>query len=309
MNEGMDGFYRADRVPDMRTEQRGLEIQVVNCLSVDVEGFVESNRESFPIDNKYIDRKLENAEIEKNMAAIFQLLSECNVTATFFFLGRVARDLPHLVQQAASLGHEIASHNFEHRRIFGLDRLEFKEKLKASKDFLESLAGQPVYGFRAPDFSITKDSLWALDVLKELGFIYDTSIYPIGLHDVYGIKDIPCEIHRLPNGLVEFPLSTVEFLGRRLPFGGGGYFRIYPLFITHQAILAQNRKKQPSMFYIHPYEVGPVIPQIAELSPYRKFRHYYNCGTGYDRLRKLLTRHRFGPAMEVLKQQNFWEGN
>ncbi len=270
---------------------------------------MESHRESFPIGKKYVDQNRENDEIEKNMEAVFQLLEECGVRATFFFLGRVARDLLHLVKQAAELGHEIGSHSFEHRRVFGLSRQEFKEKLRASKEFLESLAGRPVYGFRAPDFSITKDSLWALDVLRELGFAYDTSIYPIGLHDVYGIANAPRSIHQLPNGLVEFPLSTLEFLGRRLPFGGGGYFRLYPLWATQGALRAQNRKKQPAMFYIHPYEVGPVIPRIAELSRYRKFRHYYNCRTGYDRLKKLLGRHRFGPAIEVLKQNNFWEGN
>jgi len=286
-----------------------MEIKTVNCLSIDVEGFVESNHESFPIDGKYLDTKRENEEIEKNMEAVFRLLSECRVRATFFFLGRVARDLPHLVKQAAGLGHEIGSHSFEHRRVFGLNRQEFKEKLRASKEFLESLTGRPVYGFRAPDFSITKDSLWALDVLKELGFAYDSSIYPIGLHDVYGIASSPRSIHRLPNGLVEFPLPTFQFLGRRLPFGGGGYFRLYPLFVTHRALLAENGNKRPAMFYIHPYEVGPVIPKIAELSGYRKFRHYYNCGTGYARLKKLLSWHRFSPAVEVLKQQDFWEGN
>ncbi|MGH8005371.1 MAG: polysaccharide deacetylase family protein [Limisphaerales bacterium] len=224
-------------------------------------------------------------------------------------MGRVARELPQLVKQAAEMGHEIASHSFEHRRVFGLNRHVFKEQLKASKDFLQSLTGLPVYGFRAPDFSITQASLWALDVLKELGFAYDSSIYPIGLHDVYGIRDVPRRIHRLPNGLVEFPLSTLEFFGRRLPFGGGGYFRLYPLYVTHQALLAQSRRKHPCMFYMHPYEIGPVIPRIAELSPLRRFRHYYNCGTGYERLKKLLGRHRFGPAVEVLKQNNFWAEN
>lgn len=284
-----------------------METETLNCFSIDVEGFVESNRESFPIEAKYADPKRENEEIEKNMEAVFRLLSECNVRATFFFLGRVAHDLPHLVKQAAGGGHEIGSHSFEHRRVFGLGRQEFKEKLKASKDLLETLAGQPVYGFRAPDFSITKESLWALDILKELGFAYDSSIYPIGMHDVYGIDNTPRFMHRLPNGLVEFPLSTFEFLGRRLPFGGGGYFRLYPLLVTHWGLLAQNRKKHPAMFYIHPYEVGPAIPRIAELSRYRKFRHYYNCGAGYARLKRLLKRHRFGPAIAVLKQNNLWE--
>lgn len=180
--------------------------------------------------------------------------------------------------------------------------------MTAAKKDLEDVSGQPVYGFRAPDFSITNKSLWALDILKEVGFVYDSSIYPFGLHDVYGIKNAGTFIHKLPNGLIEFPMSTTESLGKRIPFGGGGYFRLYPLLITKLFLSKLNKQGSPAMFYIHPYEVGPVIPRISELSFYRKFRHYYHCKNGKARLKKLLKAFKFCPAIDVLRDTGLWEG-
>lgn len=282
---------------------------IKNCFSVDVEGFVESNLESFHIDKKYIDRQRENFEIEKNTEVLLELLNQFNVHATFFFLGRVARDLPQLVRTVAGAGHEVASHSYEHLRLFGISRQEFREKLEASKKLLEDLSGNRICGFRAPDFSITNSSRWALDVLLEAGFLYDSSIYPIGMHDVYGMKNAHRFIHRLPNGLIEFPLSTVEILGKRFPFGGGGYFRIYPLAATRLFISGWNQLGHPCMFYIHPYEVGPIIPKINELPWHRKFRHYHHCENGHDRLKTMLENFTFVPAVEILRQGDFLEKN
>jgi hypothetical protein len=121
---------------------------------------------------------------------------------------------------------------------------------------------------------------------------------------VYGIKDADPSIHRLPNGLIEFPLSTTQILGRRIPFGGGGYFRLYPLRITRLLLSRLNTQGYPAMFYVHPYEVGPVIPKIDGLSAYRKFRHYYNCSNGTMRLKRLLQGFKFRPAIEVLRKLN-----
>lgn len=284
-----------------------LESQVTNYFSVDVEGFVESTLQSFYIDKKYIDRSKENYEIEKNMNFLLELLEELHVRATFFFLGRVARDLPDIVRQAARANHEIASHGWEHVRIFGVSKEEFKEKMLSSKSHLEDVSGRRVYGFRAPDFSITKSSIWALDILREIGFLYDSSIYPFGLHDVYGIENVNPFVHKLPNGLIEVPLSTIDFLGRRFPFGGGGYLRLYPLFVTNLCISHLNKLGHPCMVYIHPCEVGPIIPKIPGISFYRKFRHYYNCRAGSERLRKVLHSFKFGPVIEILKQGSFLE--
>ena len=279
------------------------DTEIVNCLSIDVEGFVESNRQSFTIDEKYLDPAKEQYEIETNLAAVLELLEEAGTQATFFFLGTVARAQPHLVTQVAGAGHEIGSHSYQHLRIFDLDRREFTENLRASKEQLEDLSGRRVCGFRAPEFSITTSSVWALDVLMELGFVWDSSVYPIGLHDVYGLAGAEPFIHELSNGLIEFPLSTIGLWGRRIPFGGGGYFRLYPLPLTRRFITRTNRLGQACMFYIHPYELGPIIPRIAELSFYRRFRHYYNCRNGSSRLRNVLRRFKFASGMEVLTRR------
>jgi len=269
-----------------------------------VESFVESNLQSFHIEEKYISKSKENYEIESNVNSILSLLDNLSIKGTFFFLGRTARGIPNIVKETAQCGHEIACHSYEHIRVLGLTRKEFKNSLIYAKKILEDLTGKGVYGFRAPEFSITKSSLWALDILKEIGFLYDSSIYPIGLHDVYGIKSVKPFIHTLPNGLIEFPLSIIELFNVRFPFNGGGYFRLYPLIVTKYFIWKYNKLGNPCMFYIHPYEVGTIIPCISGLSSYRKFRHYYNCKNGGKRLKELLQTFRFGTAIEILKEMN-----
>jgi polysaccharide deacetylase family protein (PEP-CTERM system associated) len=282
--------------------KRNSQSPIVNAFSIDVEGFVESNLQSFNVPDKYISQSREDREIEQNTDVLLKILYEEKVKATFFFVGRLAKDIPNIVKETAKAGHEIACHSYAHIRIFGIDKNEFKQKLSTAKKRLEDVSGQRVYGFRAPDFSITEKSIWALDILKELGFVYDSSIYPFGLHDVYGIKDANPSIHELPNGLIEFPMATAELLGKRIPFGGGGYFRLYPLLLTKIFLSKLNKQGHPAMFYIHPYEAGPVIPQIPGLSAYRKFRHYYHCRKGHVRLRKLLKASNFASIIEVLKQ-------
>jgi polysaccharide deacetylase family protein (PEP-CTERM system associated) len=276
--------------------------RVTNALSVDLEGFVESNQESFPIPARYLDRAGESREIERNTEVTLALFEQHRVRATFFVVGRIARDLPGVVRAIAAAGHEVGCHNYEHRRVFGLTREQFREGMRRALADLQDVAGQTVHGFRAPDFSITRESLWALDVLRELGLGYDSSIYPLRGHDVYGIGDVDPWPHRLPNGLVEFPLSSVAVGRRRLPFGGGGYFRLYPLALTHLLARLTNRVGRPFMFYIHPYEVGPEIPLIDGLPRLRRFRHYHNTRNGRARLGDLLQSYRFAPVRDVLEE-------
>jgi polysaccharide deacetylase family protein (PEP-CTERM system associated) len=273
---------------------------LTNCLSIDVEGFIESNLESCPSFAEYLDKDRERYEIEKNTQAALTVLSESAVSATFFFVGRIAREIPHLVREVAGAGHEIACHSYEHLRCVGIPRDEFKQQLRSAKNRLEDVSGKQVCGFRAPEFSITQASLWVLDVLKEIGFAYDSSIYPIAMHDVYGMKDAKPVVHILRNGLIEWPLASIEFLGVRFPFGGGGYFRLYPLSLTELCISSVNRQQQPCMFYIHPYELGPIVPRVTNISPYRRFRHYFHCAAGQSRLQCLLQAFSFGPAAEIL---------
>jgi len=286
---------------DGKTEKH----EIVNCFSVDVEGFVESNLESIIVDKEYISQAKERYEIEKNINETLEFLAELSIKATFFYLGRIGRDMPDLVRKTAEQGHEIACHSNEHLRIYGQSREDFKAGLDYAKKILEDCSGNEVCGFRAPDFSITKDSLWALDILKEAGFKYDSSICPTGVHDVYGIEDANPYIHKLSNGLIEFPVSTINIFGKRVPFGGGGYFRLYPLFLSRYFASRVNREGHPCMLYMHPYEIGPVIPGINGISAYRKFRHYYNCNKGSKRLRKIFQGHNFDTAVKILTERRF----
>jgi polysaccharide deacetylase family protein (PEP-CTERM system associated) len=278
---------------------------VVNCFSIDVESFSESNVESFPIDSRHLDSARQNREIEANTDFILSLLAEHKVKATFFFLGRIARDLPQLVQRVARGKHEIACHGWEHFRIYGLKPEIFAQQLRQAKQLLEEVSGQPVVGFRAPDFSITRASAWALDALRDAGFLYDSSIYPFEGHDVYGLAEAPAHIHQRGNGLIEWPLATIPFLNRRMPFGGGGYFRLYPMAVTEFCFSRMNRQRRPCMFYIHPYEIGPMMEKIDGLSNLRRFRHCFRCGGLNERLQRLFQQFRFAPAIEALRQSGF----
>jgi polysaccharide deacetylase family protein (PEP-CTERM system associated) len=284
-----------------RREQSTGE-DVINCLSIDVEGFLDSNLESFGLGRDYpIDSRQERHEIERNMEVALEVLDASGVQATFFFLGTVTSKLPDLVRRVAAGGHEVASHSYEHTRLFGVDPATFRVRLAASKEELEQLAGSAVLGFRAPEFSITKATTWAIDIIAELGFAYDSSIYPIGLHDVYGIPSAERRPHVLTNGLVEFPLATMKVLVKARPVGGGGYFRLYPLRLTMAALRSLNRAGAPAMLYLHPYEIGPVIPRVSSLSPFRRFRHYYGWSRGKEKLERLFRSFQFAPAIEVLR--------
>jgi len=277
---------------------------VTNCLSIDVEGFVEAYLNTIPIPEDMRSKREGDREIETNMEFILALLDKHKVRATFFFLGRIGEDLPEVVRRTREAGHEVGCHGWDHQRIYQLEPERFREMLRRAKSVLEDSSGSPVIGFRAADFSITDSSLWALDILIEEGFRYDSSIYPIGMHDVYGIKDAQPGIHRHANGLYEFPLAVKDVLGRRIPFGGGGYFRLYPVALTRALMKSTNRKGAPCMFYLHPYEVGPVIPRVPGLPALRRFRHYYNVSGGGPRLEKIIGSFPFEAARSVIEAQD-----
>ncbi len=282
---------------------RSLPIATVNCLSVDVEGFVEASLESVSVPAKAINPRREAVEIERNVRLLLELLAAEEIRGTWFFLGWIGRDLPGLIRQVAAAGHEIACHGYHHRRLFSMRPEELRKRLAEARAVLEAAAGTEVLGFRAPDFSITRASLWALDMIREAGFVYDSSIYPIGVHDVYGIPRAEPTVHRLSNGLVEFPLATFVVAGRRLPFGGGGWFRFYPTSLTRALIRRTNQRDEPCMLYVHPYEVGPELSRFP-MSWVRRVRHYYNCGRP-DRLRGVVRGFQFAPAIDILRQRGF----
>lgn len=284
-----------------RSQGSGPSRSPLNALSIDVESFVESNLESFPVPADLLTESRQRYEVERNVDAVLEMLQGFGTRATFFFVGTVADRSPRLVRSVTDAGHEVASHSYEHVRVFNQHPNDFRSRMAQTKSRLEQLTGVEVMGFRAPDFSITKASFWALDVLKELGFLYDSSMFPIRFHDVYGVPETDPGIHKLPNGLVEFPLSTISFRGRRLPFGGGGYFRLYPLWVTRAFMRARNRHGQPCMFYLHPYEAGPEIARVP-LPFYRRFRHYHHTAEGEKRLVWILRSFPFGTIRQVLEE-------
>ena len=266
---------------------------VPHLISFDIEGFIESSHDSYVVPQKYLSPHEETREIEENTAVILETLAECSVAATFFILGRIARDMPNLVRQIAAAGHEIAAHSFEHRRLHKFDRQESYEQLRLAKEYLEQASGQPVIGFRAPDFSIARDNVYVLDQLRELGYRYDSSVFPISFHDAYGLSTFPRVPFILPNGLIEFPMSTLEIAGGRFPFGGGGYLRLYPLWLTCCLLQAAARQGVPTVVYLHPVEMGNVVPYICELPLLRRVRTYVGIRGVRSKLIRLLRKFEF----------------
>lgn len=244
-------------------------------------------------------------EIEENLNATLELLDLHSVQATFFFLGRIAVSAPRLVRQVAEAGHEIGCHSLEHIRITGQSRSEFCRDLRKAKSELEDASGAEVIGFRAPDFSIGATNLWAFDELCESGFKYDSSVVPTTLHDFYGMKDVPEHIFLWPNGLIEFPLPVFRVLGRSVPTGGGGYFRLFPVAWTRRVFEGKYRRNIPSTFYIHPYEIGLSAPRLPALSFGRRLRHYLRLDKGRQRLTPLLKAVPFTTMSRVLSQAGF----
>lgn len=234
---------------------------------------------------------------------LLDMFDEASTKATFFVLGWVAEKSPELVKEIARRGHEIACHGWSHELVYAQERAVFREEAQRCKALLEDLTGQRVLGYRAASYSITERSLWALDDLIDLGFAYDSSIFPIR-HDRYGIPDadpVPGPV-AAPSGrrIVEFPLSTAEVLGQRVPCSGGGYFRIFPYPVTRYLLRTVNSAARlPFVFYLHPWEVDPEQPRIRTgwLS---RFRHYTNLSVCAARLKRLMAEFDFGAVRDVL---------
>ena len=271
-----------------------------HCFSIDVEGFLEGSFECCSLDPKAVGSPQEQYEVEKNVESILEFLGELKIRATFFTLGSIARRQPRIIREIATAGHELASHSLEHRRLYCLPRAVAKEYIAASRKILEDTAGIQVRGFRAPEFSILANSLDILDLIQEAGYQYDSSIYPISGHDVYGIKGASLEIHQLKNGLWEYPPTTARWMGRTWPALGGGYLRLYPLFLNRAALQQAETRGSPAMLYVHPYELGPVCPWISELSRYRRFRRYFGRERVRERCRILATEFLFTAAEDIL---------
>lgn len=236
------------------------------------------------------------SRVERNTNKILEILDAHGVKATFFIVGWIAEQYPFMVKEIANSGHQIACHSYRHKKIYLQTPDEFRQDTKNARDILEDITGQSITGYRAPTYSITKKSLWALDILEELGFKWDSSIFPIH-HDNYGIPDAPRFEYKLPDhDLIEYPISTAFFFGRRVPVAGGGYFRIFPYWFTRMGLRKINQEeKKPFIFYLHPWEVDPDQPRVNNAGWKSRFRHYHNLDKTEGRLNQLLQDFHFGP--------------
>lgn len=274
-----------------------------NAITVDVEDYFHVSAFSKQVDStSWQDFQ---PRVEHNTHRILDLFDEYQVTGTFFVLGWVAERFPLLVRAIADRGHEIGCHGYSHKLIFNQTVDEFRQETARAKTYLEDQIQHAVLGYRAASYSITNRSLWALDILVEHGFKYDSSIFPI-YHDRYGIPNSPRWPHRIDtmNGgsLIEFPLSTLVLGKFLLPVAGGGYFRIYPYQLTRFALARINQKEQmPFIFYLHPWEIDQNQPRIRT-SWISCFRHYINLSKCEMRLRKLMQDFTFVTANEVVDE-------
>jgi polysaccharide deacetylase family protein (PEP-CTERM system associated) len=232
---------------------------------------------------------------------LLEILDDAGTKATFFVLGYLAEQHPELVREIQAAGHEIGTHGFSHTLIYKQTPEVFRQEITRAVRHLEDLTGAAVLGHRAPYFSITKDSLWALDTIAELGVRYDSSIFPV-VNYRYGIADAPRWPYRIAAGertLEEFPITTWDVLGKNLPVAGGAYFRIYPYQLTKRAFRSINGAGKPVVFYLHPWELDPGHPRIP-LPRRIALTHYFNLGATERRLRRLLRDFHFAPMGQVL---------
>lgn len=226
--------------------------------------------------------------VEANTDRMLALFDQHGAKATFFMLGWVAKRFPDLVKRIAEQGHEIASHGSMHQRASAQTPEQFRDDIRSAKLLLEDITGKDVLGYRAPSFSFTKQNQWVYEILAEAGHVYSSSVYPV-VHDHYGIPDAPRFRYKAPAGIDEIPLSTLPLFGKNLPISGGGYFRLYPYFLTQWAVSRFSRiENQPYIFYMHPWEVDPSQPKMEGASAKSRFRHYLNLNKVESRLTRLL---------------------
>lgn len=262
-----------------------------HVLTVDVEDWYHPLQPDPSRWGEYEDRVCDSTR------RLLGLLARRRVRATFFVLGHVAERHPELVREIAAEGHEVASHGMWHRFVYAQSPEEFRDDVGRSAELLGALAGAPVRGYRAPYFSITRHSLWALPVLRELGFTYDASIHPV-LNHRYGIPGAPRTPHRR-DGLLEVPPSTYPVAGVNIPCGGGAYLRLLPFAATRSMLRRLAAGGESLVLYLHPWELDPDHPRIP-MPPGLRFRHYHALDATEERLARLLDEFSFGPVREVL---------
>lgn len=262
-------------------------LQIRNAMTIDVEDYFQVSAFADHIPRSSWSTLA--CRVEANIDRILALLDAQGIKATFFTLGWIAERYPAMVKRIAGHGHEMASHGYGHLRASDQTPAQFMEDISRSKAIIEDISGCRVLGYRAPSFSIGANNLWALDTLREAGYRYSSSIYPVA-HDHYGMPGAP-RFAFYPNGkdgLLEVPITTVRLMKRNLPAGGGGYFRFFPYQMSRWLLQQVNRQdRQPGIFYFHPWEIDPGQPRQQNISLKTRFRHYVNLNRTEARLQAL----------------------
>jgi polysaccharide deacetylase family protein (PEP-CTERM system associated) len=271
--------------------------RIRNAFTVDVEDYFHV--EAFSGVIRQSEWEKYPPRVERNTHRLLDILDEFGVKGTFFVLGWVAERASGVLQRIVSDGHEIACHGYSHRPLNRMTPEEFRADLRQSKGILENITGHSVSGYRAPTFSITQDNQWALTVLAEEGFLYDSSVFPIH-HDRYGWTSFPRTIVRWEGKINVFPISTLRVLGVNLPFSGGGYLRVLPYWLIRESFRRVNcRENNSVVLYVHPWEIDSAQPRVP-IHGFSSFRHYVNIGSMEFKLRRLLDDFSFGRMDDVL---------
>ena len=280
-----------------------MKTTVHNALTVDVEDYFHVTNFASFVDRDSWDSY--PSRVEENTSTLLSIFDRFGVRVTFFILGWVAERHPELVKRIHDRGHEVACHGYGHQLVYELGQEKFQQDIHRAKKILEDICESPVYGYRAPSYSIVNDSMWALDILIQEGFSYDSSIFPTH-HPRYGIPNAPRQHHviKRDSGVIEeFPPSTVPIAKWNFPIAGGGYFRLFPYFLTRWGASRLNGRQEDFIFYLHPWEIDPEQPRFREASSLSRFRHYVNLRTTQSKLERLLQDFEFAPLKDYLLEK------
>ena len=259
----------------------------LNAMTVDVEDYFQVSAFEGVVDKKDWDNI--SLRVGDNTQRLLDLFAKNNVKSTFFTLGWVAKRCPDVIKRIVNEGHELASHGLAHQRATTMSEKELYDDIKQSKDILEDIGGVALKGYRAPSFSINDSNTWAYDILKDLGFVYSSSTYPIN-HDLYGVPEWPRFKYERENGLIEIPIPTIRKKGVNVGIGGGGYFRLYPYWLSKRRITEfMKAENAPYSFYFHPWEIDAQQPRFENAPWKSKARHYINLSKMEGKVEKLLS--------------------
>ena len=280
---------------------------MMNILTIDLEEWYHAE-----FVNRFVPAYQRKDQVEEAVKPLLHLFSEYNVNATFFVLGEVAERHPELIEKIYNEGHEIASHGYSHKRLHKLSKEDFEEDLEKSTTVLRVITKENPVGFRAPSFSMDQSTIWALDILENFGYKYDSSVFPFRFRDksLYGVRGAPLYPYfpskeditkeSKDRRIIELPLSVVKIGKIKIPVAGGAYLRLYPAHFLKLAIKKVNKEKRPAIIYIHPWETYPGTPRIELPFPYNQII-YYGINSSLRKVKSLLRSFKFGTVKNAFK--------